>query len=279
MARVGAATRYDPAMAELSPSPVGRLLREWRTARGQSQLALALEAGVSARHLSFVETGRATPSRELVLELARALEMPLRERNMLLTSAGYAPALAETPPEAPRMDSVRRVLEALLHAHRRNPTVAVNRHCDVIMANEAAQRLFIRLLPPAALPLTSNIVRLIFSPDGARPFIDNWDEVAGEIAFRLRRESPTQATDPLRDILGPEIPLRDKFPHHPIAHTPTLALPIRIRKGELRLDLFTAITTLGTPLDVTLQELRVESLFAADAATEAQLEAILGPIT
>src|SRR5690348_9881161 len=159
-------------MPELSPSPVGRLLREWRSARGHSQLALALHAGISTRHLSFIETGRASPSRDMVLLLADALDMPLRERNALLVAAGFAPIFSETALDAPEMNGVRRALDAILRAHVRNPTIVVNRRCDVISSNEAARRLMTRLLPPAALPLLSNMVRLIFSPDGARPFIE-----------------------------------------------------------------------------------------------------------
>jgi transcriptional regulator with XRE-family HTH domain len=269
-------------MPELSPSPIGRLLREWRAARGKSQLALALHAGVSTRHLSFVETGRASPSREMVLLLAQALDMPLRERNALLSSAGYAPLFSETPLAAPEMDRVRLALEAILRAHQRSPTVVVNRRCDILMANQAAQRLMAHLLPPEGLALASNIVRLIFSPAGARPFIENWDEVASEIGFRLRRESPTDLEDPLRAIVGPDVELPRTL-SLPTAVTPTrgtaIALPIRIRKGALRLDLFSTITTFGTPLDVTAQELRLESMFPADAASERALDAICLPET
>jgi transcriptional regulator with XRE-family HTH domain len=268
-------------MPELSPSPVGRLLREWRAARGHSQLNLALHAGISTRHLSFIETGRASPSREMVLLLAQALEMPLRERNALLMAAGFAPVFSETSLDAPEMESVRRALDAILRAHAHSPTIVVNRFCDVLMANEAATRLMARLLPPEALPHTSNMIRLIFSPEGARPFIANWDEVAAQTIVRLRRESPTQGEDPLRAILGPEVALPDAAtlraamaPERP----PPIALPIRWRRGDIALDLFSTVTTLGTPFDITVQELRIESMFAADRASEDKLKALLnGP--
>jgi transcriptional regulator with XRE-family HTH domain len=265
-------------MPELSPSPIGRLLREWRAARGTSQLALALHAGVSARHLSFVETGRANPSREMVLLLGQALEMPLRERNRLLGAAGFAPCFAETPLGAPAMDAVRQALEAILRAHERTPTVVVNRRCDVLLSNRAAQKMMAHLLSPAALLLATNMVRLIFSPDGARPLIENWEEVAGEVAFRLRRESPTADEDPLRAILGPSIELPPSLEPRAQAaalREPSVAMPLRLRHRGVRLDLFSTITTFGTPLDVTAQELRVESLFAADAASERALQAIV----
>jgi len=263
---------YPERMPLSAPSPIGRLLREWRATRGASQLDLALHAGVSARHLSFVETGRATPSREMVLLLARALDLPLRERNVLLGAAGYAPKFSETPLEAPSMQPLRKALEAILRAHDRSPTVVVNRRCDVLLSNAAAQRFAAFLLPPESLPLAANVVRMIFSPDGARPFVENWDEVASEIAFRLRRESPSDAEDPLRTILGPDIEL-PSLRSQP--NEPSLTMPLRIKKGAVRLELFTTITTFGTPLDVTAQELRVESLFPVDADSEQQLDAIL----
>jgi transcriptional regulator with XRE-family HTH domain len=264
-------------MAELSLSPIGRLLREWRAARGKSQLALSLEAGISARHLSFIETRRAVPSREMVLLLSQALDVPLRERNVLLSAAGYAPRFSETPLEAPAMERVRQALDAILHAHERSPTIVVNRRCDVLMSNRAAQRLMLFLLSPDGLGLANNMVRLIFSREGARSLIENWDEVAAEIAFRVRRESPTDSDDPLRTILGPDIELPPKLALVAAKTTsaPALALPIRIRRGDLHLNLFTTLTTVGTPLDVTAQELRVESLFAADAESERQLHAII----
>ncbi len=260
-------------------SPVGALLRKWRAARGQSQLALAHHAGVSARHLSFIETGRSVPSRDMVLLLSDALEVPLRERNALLQAAGYAAAFAETSLDAPEMAQVRRALEALLRAHGKNPAVVVNRRCDVLMTNDAARILMTRLLPPEALELATNMVRLIFAVNGARPFIENWNEVASEIAYRRLREFPFEA-ESLRELAGDGagMPLPTRSPSLTGDSSPDsqrVMLPIRFRRGDLRLDLFTMSTTLVTSRDVTLQELRIESMFAADPHTEEQLAKLL----
>jgi transcriptional regulator with XRE-family HTH domain len=263
--------------AATSVSPVGALLREWRAARGKSQLALAVHAGVSARHLSFIETGRAAPSRDMVLLLSDALEVPLRERNALLGAAGYAPLFQETSFEAPEMDQVRRALDALVRAHGNNPAIVVNRRCDVLMSNDAARIFMARLLPPSALPLASNMVRLIFSRDGARPFIENWEEVASEIAYRRLRESPSEVDELLRE-LDYELPSPARSPSltgEAVMRPHSILLPIRFRRGNLSLDLFSTVTTLVTPFDVTVQELRVESMFPANPHSERQLAAIV----
>ncbi|MEO6418780.1 MAG: helix-turn-helix transcriptional regulator [Polyangiaceae bacterium] len=260
--------------------PVGALLREWRMARGKSQLALAVHAGVSSRHLSFIETGRSAPSRDMVLLLSDALDVPLRERNTLLDAAGYAAIFKETPLEAPEMDQVRQVLEALLSAHGNNPAVVLNRRCDVLMSNDASHRLMAYLLPGEALMsgIAANMIKLTFSPNGAKPFIENWHEVASEMAYRLRRELLSEDDAILREIVGPDIELPIASPaltRDLLTRRPLIMMPLRLKKGELRLNLFSTITTLGTPLDVTLQELRVESLFPADDASRRQLAAIV----
>jgi transcriptional regulator with XRE-family HTH domain len=256
----------------------GALLRQWRVAREKSQLGLATRAGVSARHLSFVETGRSRPSREMVLLLGEALDVPLRERNALLEAAGFAPLFAETPLDAPEMEHVRRALRSILAAHAHNPAVVVNRRCDVLMANDPAQKLLARLVSPEALArgLGRNLVRLLFARDGARPYIENWSEVAFEMASRILREtSHADAHALLAEALGEEADLPRLSPARTLGRTAAIALPLRIRRDDLRLDLLSTVTTLGTPLDVTLQEVRIESLFPADARSEQVLASIL----
>jgi transcriptional regulator with XRE-family HTH domain len=183
------------------------LLREWRAARRTSQVALAAHAGISPRHLSFIETGRATPSREMVQRLSDALEIPLRERNALLRAAGYAAMFSETPLDAPAMGHVRRALDAMLKAFVHTPAIVVNRRCDILMSNGAARRLMVRMVSPEAFAcgITSNMVRTIFSPQGARPFIENWNEVASEVAYRIRRENVCHDDRVLREIVGPDM--------------------------------------------------------------------------
>src|SRR5262245_17727488 len=167
----------------------GGQLRAWRSARGQTQLALALNAGISARHVSFMETGRASPSRDMVLTLAHTLEIPLRDRNQLLMAAGFAPIYRETPLEAPSMGPVRFAIQLLLEATEPNPTLVVNRRYDVLDANATGRWLlaaFTREL--AAFKRPWNMARLLVSPIGMRPFVDNWEEVARKVLGRLRRE-------------------------------------------------------------------------------------------
>src|SRR5882757_81508 len=167
-------------------SSVGPLLRAWRTARGKSQLALALEAGISSRHLSFVETGRSSPSREMVLTLAETLEVPLRERNALLTAAGYAAMYRETPLDAPAMADVREALGHMLRASEPNPTLVVNRRYDILMVNDAAQRLVAFFAPDWRGD--GNVARMLLAHDGLRPAIRNWHEVATHVVHRTRTE-------------------------------------------------------------------------------------------
>lgn len=271
--------RYSSRVMINTPA-VGGLLREWRGMRGMSQLALAVHAGISTRHLSFIETGRAVPSRDMVLLLSDALEVPLRERNALLQAAGYAALFAETSLDAPEMVQVRRALEALMRGHGRNPAIVANRRCDVLMSNDAARILMTRLLSPESLHLATNMARLFFAQDGLRPFIENWHEVASEIAYRRLRDFPSETDAILRELAGEnaEVPSPTRSPSltgDAPMRPHSILLPIRFRRGDLRLDLFSTVTTLVTSFDVTLQELRVESLFPADTHSEEQLAKII----
>ncbi|MEO8057909.1 MAG: helix-turn-helix transcriptional regulator [Burkholderiales bacterium] len=256
-------------------SPFGSVLRHWRTLRGQSQMALGLSAGVSTRHVSYLETGRAQPSREMVLMLAQALDVPLRERNRWLTAARYAPLYRETPLDAPALGPVRDALQMLLSASEPNPTFVVNRRYDILDANQAGRWLtsaFSLDLKAFSAPL--NMAELIIDPNGMRPFLENREEVAYKVLSRLRRDlgSAPQLDDVEESLLG-----RVNEAWHELAQPPSpldalpLMVGVRLRRGDLALNLFTTIATLGTPLDVTLQELRIETLFAADAPTKTVL--------
>jgi len=256
---------------------VGPLLRAWRNTRGKSQLALAADAGVSTRHVSFIETGRSSPSREMVLTLADALDVPLRERNALLEAAGYAAVYRETSLGAPVMADVHRALSHLLNAAAPNPALVVNRCYDILMANGPAQR-FLEFFAPAWSG-RSNIASLVFSPAGLRPALANWSEVASHIAHRLKSELSGKRTPEedavLLDVAAVEADLRKQSA--PRTHASSILIPISLTRGEVALDLFTTITTLGTPLDITLQELRIETLFPADASARTALDAIVTP--
>jgi len=250
----------------------GTLLRRWRDARGMSQLTLATEAGISTRHLSFLETSRAQPSREMVQLLAGMLDVPLGDRNALLVSAGYAPAYGERPLSAPDLEPVRRALEFMLRQQEPYPALVVDGEWNIVMGNEGS-RIFDLFLDPdcdadAAPP---NVMRTVFAPDGLRRFIVNWEELAECLLHSLHRQvaaTGSAAMARLRDELlaYPGVPARWSVPDPTVAMPPLVSM--HLRKDDLSLTFFSMITTMGTPRDVTLQQLKIECFFPADAATE-----------
>jgi len=250
----------------------GELLRGWRLARRQTQLGLSLSTGVSSRHLSYMETGRASPSREMVVALAQALEIPLRDRNALLHAAGFAAMYRETPLDAPTLGPVRDAIQLLLAATEPNPTFVVNRRYDVLDANEPARWLVATFnAEPAKLKQPYNMGRMLVSPHGMRPYLENWPDVARKVLGRLRRElGGAHARDHIDDALVKDIEPTLAELGMPAKSTEALPLLVGVnfRRGDLAVRLFTTIATLGTPLDVTLEELRIEMLFPADAETK-----------
>ena len=278
----GETRRYLSLMATsvrtTSISSLGRLLRHWRDARGLSQLGLALRARVSARHLSFVETGRAQAGRDIVLRLASALDLPLRDRNAALTAAGYAPVYPHGTLHAPEMEPVVRALDFMLRQQEPYPAMVVDRPCNILKMNEAAGRflrLFVDPLPPGPL----NIVRLLLEPGPLRDAITNWDEVAERVVVRLRRDQSTGPSCPelghMLDELAervPELPVAGRA-FAPEASAPPV-VPTEFRLGDRTLRLFTTLTWFGSPQDVTLQELRIECSFPADPSTDAYLREV-----
>lgn len=252
----------------------GATLKDWRAARRMSQLDLATEAAVSQRHVSFLETGRAKPSREMVIHLAIALEVPLRERNAMLAAAGYAPEYPETQLAAPALDQVRGILATVLRSHEPFPAIVVDRGWDVVLANEAALRFTTAMIDPSS-PVAAegmNAVKLILHPEGVKDFIVNWAEVATAALRRLDHELATRPTDAvlraLRDELltYPDVAELKAHPVHPAASD--LLVPFHYRIGAVELRLFSTIATIGEAHDITLEELRLETFFAADAQTE-----------
>ena len=245
------------------------LLREWRGVRRLSQLDLALEAGVSARHLSCLETGKAQPSHEMVIRLADALGMPLRERNALLVAAGYAPRYRESTLATPEMSLVRRAIQCILRQQEPFPALVTNRHWDVVLTNRATMRLLALLRPEG--PLHTNVLRQIFDPRDMRPVIGNWEEVAGDAIRHLHAEvaatpSDAKARALLEEVLAyPDVP--DRWRRREPGATPLPLMTTVFRKDALELRFFSTLTTFATPRDVTLEELRIECLFAADEAT------------
>src|SRR6478735_12653738 len=258
--------------------PVGTLLRDWRVRRRRSQLDLALAVGVSARHLSFVETGRSKPSPELVLTLADHLDVPLRERNTLLLAAGYAPRFPETPLHDPAMDQVRASLTRLLEAHDPYPGVVIDAHWDVVLANQAAG-LLTALLPPTLAGPPVNVFRACLHPDGLARITRNLDPWAAYLLGQLHR-MVTASADPVLAELEQEIRAYPNLASVVAgggadgADDPALLVPVELVVGDQVLALFTTLTSFGTPRDITLAELAVELFYPADDATEAALRAL-----
>jgi transcriptional regulator with XRE-family HTH domain len=258
------------ATSRIPPSPVGELLQHWRRERRMSQLGLSAEAGVTPRHVSFVESGRATPSRGMVLRLARALDVPLRERNQMLLAAGYAPLYRETGLDAEAMTHVRAALDRLLTHHEPHPAVVMDRYWNVLLTNDAAAAMFSWLLDGADPGDPANVVRLMFTR--LRPHVANFDQTGEALIQRVHREAvggipDVQTTRLLDEVLAlPDVPAAWRTPD--FAATPLPILPVELAKDGVRLSYFSLVTTVGTPQDVTLQEIRVESFFPADDATE-----------
>jgi transcriptional regulator with XRE-family HTH domain len=249
----------------------GKLLRRWRDARGMSQLTLACEAGISTRHLSFLETGRAQPSREMVQLLAGMLDVPLGDRNALLVSAGYAPAYGERPLTAPELEPVRRALEFTLRQQEPFPALVVDGAWNVVMGNEGASRIFDLFTDQERDDVNCNVMRTVFHPEGLRRYIVNWEELAECLVNSLHRQVAATGSDAmarLRDELldYPGVPARWSVPDPTITMPPLVSM--QLRKDDLSLTFFSMITTLGTPRDVTLQQLKIECFFPADVATE-----------
>jgi transcriptional regulator with XRE-family HTH domain len=238
-----------------------------------SQLDLAGMADVSQRHVSFLESGRSTPSREMVLHLAAALDVPLRQQNALLLAAGFAPAWRESDLTAPELAAVDRALDYMLAQQEPYPAVVVDRRWNLLRANAGAGRLISFLSgpappdPPPAGPV--NLAVALMSPDGLRPLIANWDEVAHYFIRGVQADAVADGTQETADLLQrllafPGIPTPAQMPL-PDSSAPILAM--HFRKDGTSLDLFTTLATLGTPQDVTVQELRIECFFPANEAT------------
>jgi transcriptional regulator with XRE-family HTH domain len=245
-----------------------------------SQLDLALHSGFSAKHLSFIETGRTQPSRDALLVLAESLNLPLRERNRLLEAGGFARVFTETPLAAAEMSRVRSVLQFILDRHSPYAAVVLDRFSDCLMGNPSAGLIMSRLVEPHLLPAGANMLRAVFHPDGMRRWIVNWPEVGGHLLDRAERELTHPTTDPRGATLLEEIRGYGGVPS--VADRASqvrpgdLLLPVHIRRGDLDLRLFSTIMTVGTPHDVTLQELRIETLFPADEESETRWHALVG---
>jgi transcriptional regulator with XRE-family HTH domain len=265
---------YDWAMATTTVS-FGEELKRWREARRISQLALAGDAEVSQRHLSFLETGKSRPSREMVLHLGRALDLTLREQNSLLVAAGFSPEYRERGLDDPDLDEVRHVLDVVLTAHGHIPAYVVDRGWDLILANPASLGIaaLADLDPP--LEVATNVMRTCFHPDGLRSRVLDWERFATMVLHRLEREIVDRPFDGrLADLLTEartypgvaDLPVRD-----PLPSGNDLMVPLLLETDRGTLRFISMIATIGAPFDVTLEELRIETLLPADRVTEEAL--------
>jgi transcriptional regulator with XRE-family HTH domain len=253
--------------------PVGERLREWRQHRRLSQLDLALQADVSTRHLSFVETGRASPSREMVLRLAEHLDVPLRERNELLLSAGYAPAYAETPVDAPPMGAIRAALRQVLTGHEPYPALVVDRQWNLVDANRAIG-LFTRDLPPDLLEPPINVLRVSLHPRGLAPRIVNLGEWRAHLLDRLRRQVALTADPELTGLYEELRAYPGEQPASVLPEHSAVVVPLRVRVDGGELAFFSIVARIGTPVDITVSELVIESFFPADEHTASVLRTL-----
>jgi transcriptional regulator with XRE-family HTH domain len=260
------------------PTSFGTLLKQWRERRSISQLDLALSSQVSQRHISFLESGRAKPSQEMVLQLATVLEIPLRHQNLMLSAAGFAPIHAETDLSAPEMTSISKAIGFILRQQEPYPAIVIDRYWNLLLANQGAIRLLNTFIDPEQLQTRFcidgkiNLMRVVFDPQGLRPFIANWEELAEHLLQRVHREANAsieseQSTLLFNSLISDPSVLELWNGSSRTTHN-DLILTTHLRHNNLDLRFFSTIATLGTPYDITLQEIRIECLFPADDVTE-----------
>jgi transcriptional regulator with XRE-family HTH domain len=258
------------------PRPVGHLLREWRQRRRYSQLALACDAQISPRHLSFIESGRSRPSRQMLLHLAERLDLPLRDRNLLLVAAGFAPVFKESSLDHPDLASVRRAIDLVLSGHRPFPALAIDRRWNLVAANDAVAPLIAGAAQPLLQP-PMNVLRLSLHPDGLAPRIVNFPQWRAHLLARLRRQVELSADPALTDLLDelqryPAPAEARAAPELPAEHV----VPLRLRTADGTLAFISTTMVFGTPLDVVSSELAIESFFPADPQTAEALQGQAG---
>ena len=264
-----------------SSSEFRKLLRYWREVRGVSQLDLSLLAGISQRHISFIESGRSVPGRYTLLNIAQALEVPFRERNALLLSAGYAPVYSEAGWNASEMASVTKAIERLLLQHEPFPAIVMDRYWNVLMTNNAAPKFFDHFIEMDARTGPRNLLHLILDPQGIRPHVAKWENVAQSLIQRVYREAVghviDKQTQQLLDALHcfPGVRPEWKWQGTSDSASGMPMVPMGFKKDGAVLNYFSMITTVGTPQTVAAQELRIESMFPADDETAVRHTALL----
>ena len=254
------------------PSSFAGLLKAWRGKRRLSQLGLALEAGVSQRHISFLESGRAKPSRDMILQLSETLSVPLRDRNDWLVAAGFAPLFRARSLDDPQMQQVLSAVRLMLRNHEPFPALALDRAWTIRLTNASFDRFASLLGTDIWMRIGGqerNLMRLLFHPQGIRPLVENWQTVAPLLWYRARREADAVGGEPMQATLRELQPYQEADTLRLAEDTMLLpVLPLVLKREGLRASLFSVIATFGTAQDVTADELRIESFFPADASTE-----------
>ena len=259
----------------------GNLLKYWRKQRKFSQLDLALASDVSQRHISFLESGRANPSQEMILQLATVLDIPLREQNVMLTTAGFAPIYSESDLSSPEFEPIRKALDFILLSQTHSPVLIMDRYWNLIQTNPISEQLINWLINSEDLHKRFyidgkiNLMRMMLHPQGLKPFVSNWEEIVSHLIKRVYREAladnnnqkPQQLYQEL--MTYPDVPQLWKLSHAQTWQIPLLT--VNFFKDGLNLNFFSAIATLGTPQDIMLQELRIETLFPVDEITQNNL--------
>lgn len=253
----------------------GAVLRHWREARRYSQLDLALQADVSSKHVSFLETGRNQPSRAMILRLANAMDLPLRDRNLMLSAAGFADVYTETTLNSPELGKVEEALARILEMHEPYPAIVVDANWNIVKQNRGSSAL-LQLFVHDPGEVSGNAFELLFSKEGLQPYVRNWKNLSSTLLLRLFRETLSASSGPEKRALFDKITAMPSAPANwqelasGLPGGPTLDL--ELENDKLRCRFFTTVTTFGTPQDVTLQELRIESYFPSDDTTRALCE-------
>lgn len=271
-------SRYHHAMV-MTQQSVGELLRSWRERRRLSQLDLAGETEISPKHLSFLETGRSQPSREMLLKLSERLEIPLRERNVIFVTAGYAPIFAERSLNDTALQAAREAIDLVLQGHEPYPALAIDRHWTLVAANKMLP-LLLTGISPLLLKPPVNVLRMSLHPEGLAPKIANYDEWRSHLLTRLRRQVDLSADKVLIELMNelrsyPKPPQADSSPHPSRRNDVGVVVPLELRTEVGVLSLISTTTVFGTPLDVTLSEIALESFFPANPSTAEALRLIM----
>ncbi|RDS86707.1 helix-turn-helix domain-containing protein [Dyella psychrodurans] len=255
---------------------LGPLMRYWRGKRGKSQFDVSLDTGISQRHISFIENGRSAPSRQTLIDIAQALDVPLRERNTLLQAAGYAAIYTESPLEALEMQGLRKALDRMLRQHAPFPALVMDRYWNVLMTNDYSPRFFGCFIDMSSRKEPRNMLHLIFDPQGMRPFVVNWEQTAQSLIQRVYRESVGRVIDEKTDALlqalhaYPDVKTEWKTPAISTMAPNTPIIPLSFAKDGVVMNYFSMVTTVGTPQTISAQELRIECMFPADDSTESK---------